>query len=146
MKIINQSHEIISLPDDLLQVIEVAGRTCYKSEDKIGCSAPKDHSESDGGETNVCYHGGNWSNAAKAGLFYLNLSSVSSSSSWHDIHSDKETLAEECLDDLPALADFHTAMNNKAPMAVVRDLARRCKRDIDEDLAMYENYQKPGNE
>ena len=134
MKIINQSHEIISLPDDLLQVIEVAGRTCYKSEDKIGCSAPKDHSEWDGAVVNVCYHGGNWSNAAKAGLFYLNLSSVSSSS------------AEECLDDLPALADFHTAMNNKAPMAVVRDLARRCKRDIDEDLAMYENYQKPGNE
>ncbi len=35
MKIIDQSHEIISLPDNLLQVIEAAGRTCYKSEDKI---------------------------------------------------------------------------------------------------------------
>lgn len=38
MKIIEQSHEIISLPDNLLQVIEAAGRTCYKSEDKIGCT------------------------------------------------------------------------------------------------------------
>jgi thymidylate synthase (FAD) len=38
MKIIEQSHEIISLPDNLLQVIEAAGRTCYKSEDEIGCT------------------------------------------------------------------------------------------------------------
>ena len=35
MKIIEQSFEIISLPQDLLQIIEKAGRTCYKSEDKI---------------------------------------------------------------------------------------------------------------
>lgn len=35
MKIIEQSYEILSLPDDLLQMIEAAGRTCYKSEDKI---------------------------------------------------------------------------------------------------------------
>lgn len=41
MKIIDQSHEIISLPDNLLQVIEAAGRTCYKSENKIGCSLDK---------------------------------------------------------------------------------------------------------
>lgn len=39
MKIIDQSYKIISLPDNLLQVIEAAGRTCYKSEDKIGCTA-----------------------------------------------------------------------------------------------------------
>jgi len=35
IEIIKQSHEIISLPDDLLKTIEKAGRTCYKSEDKI---------------------------------------------------------------------------------------------------------------
>ncbi len=35
MQIIDQGYEIISLPDDLLQTIEAAGRTCYKSEDKI---------------------------------------------------------------------------------------------------------------
>ncbi|HKK99280.1 MAG TPA: FAD-dependent thymidylate synthase [Desulfotignum sp.] len=35
MKIIDQGYEIISLPEDLLQTIEAAGRTCYKSEDKI---------------------------------------------------------------------------------------------------------------
>ena len=35
MKIIEQYHEIISIPENLLQIIEKAGRTCYKSEDKI---------------------------------------------------------------------------------------------------------------
>jgi thymidylate synthase (FAD) len=42
MKIIDQGYEIISLPDSLLQAIEAAGRTCYKSENKIGCSIPED--------------------------------------------------------------------------------------------------------
>jgi thymidylate synthase (FAD) len=35
MKIIEQTHEILSLPDPGLQLLERAGRTCYKSEDKI---------------------------------------------------------------------------------------------------------------
>jgi thymidylate synthase (FAD) len=35
MKIIEQSHEILSLPEQGLQLLEKAGRTCYKSEDKI---------------------------------------------------------------------------------------------------------------
>ena len=35
MKIIEQSHEIIHLPENSLQMIEAAGRTCYKSENKI---------------------------------------------------------------------------------------------------------------
>lgn len=35
MKIIKQSHEIIQEPADILLLIEKAGRTCYKSEDKI---------------------------------------------------------------------------------------------------------------
>ena len=35
MKIIEQGYEIIHLPVDLLETIEAAGRTCYKSEDKI---------------------------------------------------------------------------------------------------------------
>lgn len=41
MKIIEQSYEILSLPENLLQMLEKAGRTCYKSEDKI----TKDSSE-----------------------------------------------------------------------------------------------------
>lgn len=42
MKIIKQSHEIISLPENLLETLEKAGRICYKSEDKITHeSAPK---------------------------------------------------------------------------------------------------------
>ena len=32
MKIVEQSHEILSLPNNLLEIIEKAGRTCYKSE------------------------------------------------------------------------------------------------------------------
>lgn len=43
MKIIEQSHEILHM--DGLDLIERAGRTCYKSEEKIGCltegSAPR---------------------------------------------------------------------------------------------------------
>jgi len=42
MKILQQSHEILSLPENLLEMLEKAGRTCYKSEDKITKeSAPK---------------------------------------------------------------------------------------------------------
>ena len=38
MKIIEQSHKILSY--DSYDLIELAGRTCYKSEDKIGCKKP----------------------------------------------------------------------------------------------------------
>ena len=38
MKIIEQSHEILAY--DGLGLIELAGRTCYKSEDKVGCTLP----------------------------------------------------------------------------------------------------------
>ena len=36
MKIIEQNFEWVKKPDDCLKIIEFAGRTCYKSEDKIG--------------------------------------------------------------------------------------------------------------
>lgn len=35
MKIINSSYEILSINDSPLRLIEIAGRTCYRSEDKI---------------------------------------------------------------------------------------------------------------
>jgi thymidylate synthase (FAD) len=38
MKIIDQSYEILSIPDNPLSLMEIAGRNCWKSEDKIGCS------------------------------------------------------------------------------------------------------------
>lgn len=42
MKVIQQGHEIISLPSNLLETLEKAGRTCYKSEARINKdSAPK---------------------------------------------------------------------------------------------------------
>lgn len=39
MKIINASFEILTATPDLEKTIELAGRTCYKSEDKITCSS-----------------------------------------------------------------------------------------------------------
>jgi thymidylate synthase (FAD) len=38
MKIIEQNHEILSMPDNPLELIEASARTCYKSENKIGCT------------------------------------------------------------------------------------------------------------
>ncbi|MCK5127592.1 MAG: FAD-dependent thymidylate synthase [candidate division Zixibacteria bacterium] len=35
MKLLKQSYEILSFPTDLEQLIEIAGRTCYQSQDKI---------------------------------------------------------------------------------------------------------------
>ena len=35
IQILNQSHEIIAYSESALELIEIAGRTCYKSEDKI---------------------------------------------------------------------------------------------------------------
>lgn len=59
-----------------------------------------------------------------------------------EIVPDKPTLADECLDDLPALADYHQAMRQNAPIQVIRDLCRHAKREIDESLAMYETQGK----
>ena len=39
MLIIEQSHEILSIPKNILRSIEIAGRTCYKSEDRITSSS-----------------------------------------------------------------------------------------------------------
>lgn len=35
MKLIEQSYEILDLSNNALKMLEKAGRTCYKSEDKI---------------------------------------------------------------------------------------------------------------
>jgi len=59
-----------------------------------------------------------------------------------DVVPDKDNLAEECLDDLPALAKLHTAMHENQPMPIVRELAAKAKHDIDEDLALYESQMK----
>ena len=41
MRIVKQSHEILHCSTDTLQMIEKAGRTCYKSESNIGCMVPE---------------------------------------------------------------------------------------------------------
>ena len=45
MKIINQSYEILSTTPNILNNIEEAGRTCYKSEDKITKDSSKKFAE-----------------------------------------------------------------------------------------------------
>jgi hypothetical protein len=37
MKLIDQSYEILNISENILETIEKCARTCYKSEDKIGC-------------------------------------------------------------------------------------------------------------
>lgn len=59
-----------------------------------------------------------------------------------DIKPDKDTLADECLDDLPALAELHQALLKDSPRSEVRELARKLINEIDEDLALYEGRQK----
>lgn len=44
MKIIDQYHEILDYPKNPLQLIEIAGRNCYQSQDKIGCIENHDKS------------------------------------------------------------------------------------------------------
>lgn len=54
-----------------------------------------------------------------------------------DCESDKPTLAEELLDDLPVLADFHCAMREgKSPEAVSR-LLQAAIRDLEQDYNKY---------
>lgn len=45
MKIIDQSHEILHITLDPLWQIELAGRICYKSEKKIGCTDLSDNNQ-----------------------------------------------------------------------------------------------------
>jgi len=42
MRIVEQGHEILAMDPNALALVERAGRTCYKSEDKIGCTVPKE--------------------------------------------------------------------------------------------------------
>jgi hypothetical protein len=59
-----------------------------------------------------------------------------------EVIPDKAALADECLDDLPALAEYHAAMLDKKPISEIRDLCRKAKHEIDEDLALYESQNK----
>jgi transcriptional regulator with XRE-family HTH domain len=66
---------------------------------------------------------------------------------WKNAHPDDirrafATQADECLDDLPALAELHKALMNESPRSEVRELARKLITEIDEDLALYEGRQK----
>lgn len=55
----------------------------------------------------------------------------------NDASPDKETLSEECLDDLPVIAAFHTAMTEKEFLPIVREKYRKAKQELDEDFQLY---------
>ena len=61
MRIISPSHEILFLPppDEILKLIETAGRTCYKSEDRIGPDSAEPFIKRivDSGHESVIEHG-----------------------------------------------------------------------------------------
>ena len=59
MKLIDQSYEILNISENILETIEKCARTCYKSEDKIGCKQDKC-------TTNKWKHYGIYSNCATA--------------------------------------------------------------------------------
>jgi thymidylate synthase (FAD) len=61
MKICEQYHEILDCPKNPLQLIEISGRNCYQSQNKIGCTLSKCEAEVDGEliefqECNTCKH------------------------------------------------------------------------------------------
>jgi len=50
---------------------------------------------------------------------------------------DKDTIEAECLDDYPALTEFHQAMQDGAPEEVVRDKKRLAVIEINQTEAFY---------
>jgi len=54
------------------------------------------------------------------------------------VYPDKKTLAEELLDNLPALAEYQEAARpgSNQPVAVIREKARALIREIEDDLAL----------
>lgn len=53
---------------------------------------------------------------------------------------DKDNLADELLDDLPAVTKLHTAIINREPAQIVRELLSEAKRELDEDYQAYLNH------
>lgn len=54
-----------------------------------------------------------------------------------DVTPDKDNLSDELLDDLPAVTKLHTAIINREPEQVVRELLSKAKRELDEDYQAY---------
>tara|TARA_B100000614_G_C14536177_1_gene488489 strand:- start:355 stop:822 length:468 start_codon:yes stop_codon:yes gene_type:complete len=54
------------------------------------------------------------------------------------VEPDKATLEDELLDTWPAISGFQTTMRDQEPVPVVRDLYRHARRELDEDMKIYE--------
>jgi len=52
--------------------------------------------------------------------------------------ADKATIAEELLDNLPALAAYQEAARSGQPIEVIRQKARALIKEIEEDLSLME--------
>lgn len=50
---------------------------------------------------------------------------------------DKDSLSDELLDDLPAIAKLHQAIIDREPSEVVREALQQAKRELDEDYQSY---------
>lgn len=56
---------------------------------------------------------------------------------------DKTTIEDECLDDYPGLVNLHDAIRQKKPVATVKNLLAKAKRELDETLTLYETQGAP---
>jgi len=55
-----------------------------------------------------------------------------------DVQPDKDSLAAECLDDLPTLADFHGQLTDpKSTQAGVKRAMEKVKRELQENYVMW---------
>ena len=55
------------------------------------------------------------------------------------VNPDKETITEELLDNLPAMAEYQeAARSEQTPMEVIREKARKFIKEIEEDVALLE--------
>ena len=56
-----------------------------------------------------------------------------------DVVPDKESIQDELLDNLPALAEYQESVRAKKPIGVIRSLAQKVITEIEEDLALIES-------
>ncbi len=55
---------------------------------------------------------------------------------------DRDDIRDEILDDFPVLTEFHQSIRDKKPVAEVRVLLRKLKRELDENVVLYEETLK----
>ena len=72
-------------------------------------------------------------------LYYLAQQMGYRLASLEEVKPDKPTLADECLDTYPALAEFHEAMRNGSSLKKVGMLLHRAISEVEQDFVAYRN-------